>query len=216
MELRGLGHRNAEVLLMAEMVPPSYKLECYCDWRTLELSHLVWSSSMLGLKSKEGARGELWVLNDAPIHHSISLSQLRSAECSPKMCRTQEGPGLYCLGNRPSIEVGARIREDIMITRVTFCRYSSHLFIFGIYPSCSGDTGVSMAFLLILGLTYDSPVSQRDARGHVAKAVHLSCDLLCPSGQAPMALPLLSKWDNGWLLHRGDILSRAPKLVLNE
>lgn len=148
---------------------------------------------MLELKSKEGARGELWVLNDAPIHHSISPAQLRSAECSPKMCRTQEGPGLCCLGNRPSVEVDARIREDIMRTRVTFCRFSSHLFILGTHPSCSGDTGVSMAFLLFLGLAYDSPISQRDARGHVTKAVHLPCDLLCPSGQALVALPLLSK-----------------------
>lgn len=148
-------------MLMREMVPPSSKLENYFDWSTLNLSCLVWSSSMLEFKNK-GAQVELWVLNDALF---ISISQLKSAEYSPKMCSTQETPGWCHLGNRSNTEVDARIREDVMRSRVTFCTFISH-------PSSSGKSPILFlrprGFPWPLLSSWDCPLSQRDDKSHVA------------------------------------------------
>lgn len=125
---------------------------------------------MLEFKNK-GALVELWVLNDALF---ISISQLKSAEYSPKMCSTQEAPGWCHVGNRSNVEVDARIREDVVRSRVTFCTFISH-------PSSSGKSPI--LFLRPRGL--------RDDRSHVAKTVHLLCNLLCPSEQASVVLTSL-------------------------
>lgn len=139
---------------------------------------------MLEFKNK-GARVELWVLNDALF---ISISQLKSAEYSPKMCSTQEAPGWCHVGNRSNVEVDARIREDVMRSRVTFCTFISH-------PSSSGKSPILFlrprGFPWLLLSSWDCPLSQRDDRSHVAKTVHLLCNLLCPSEQASVVLTSL-------------------------